>query len=273
MQMSEDLQTKTMITYLSASLMRTSICAAVMLFGALALAQQIIVDPSAPGTSFLLSGSQTPQIDIAAPESGVSHNRYLGFNVTSDGLILNNSQAAGVSRIGGAVGANPNLLVSGPATVILNEVKGGAPSTLAGTTEVFGTAADVIIANPGGITCSGCRFLNSSSSTLSTGTPSINNGQVSLAVSSGRDSHRPGRVRDGTQRRSVRPACCDQRPGFHGESDDRQHACGIGRFTECKFALWNGFCGTGYDGGAVAVCDRCERDGCDARRQHHDRGQ
>ena len=157
---------KTLKSYLCSLLVHMFIFAAAILTGNLASAQVIIVDPSAPGTSFLLSGNQTPLIFIATPESGVSHNRYLDFNVSSDGLILNNSQSAGTSSVGGAVGANPNLLVSGPATVILNEVKGGSPSNLFGITEVFGTAADVIIANPGGIFCNGCSFLNTSSSTL-----------------------------------------------------------------------------------------------------------
>ncbi|WP_404829515.1 two-partner secretion domain-containing protein [Dickeya solani] len=44
-------------------------------------------------------------------------------------------------------------------------------SRLAGYLEVAGQAANVVVANPYGITCSGCGFLNTPRITLTTGTP------------------------------------------------------------------------------------------------------
>ncbi|PWE34098.1 hypothetical protein DDZ14_02785 [Maritimibacter sp. 55A14] len=144
----------------------------------------LIGDPSAPGTGFLQTSNGTPQVDIATPQSGVSVNKFSEFNVGAEGLILNNSTSAGVSVIGQNVTANPNL-VSGPATTIVNEVTSAAPSALAGTTEVFGQSAAVIIANPNGIACNGCSFLNSTSSVLTTGAPSVNGSDVDLLVTEG----------------------------------------------------------------------------------------
>ncbi|PNQ87902.1 hypothetical protein CCU68_34745, partial [Pseudomonas gingeri NCPPB 3146 = LMG 5327] len=46
-------------------------------------------------------------------------------------------------------------------------------------TEVAGQSAHVIVANPYGISCSGCGFINTPQATLTTGKPVISNGQVS----------------------------------------------------------------------------------------------
>ena len=47
-------------------------------------------------------------------------------------------------------------------------------STLAGFTEVLGGKADiVVVANPNGISCNGCGFINTDHATLTTGTPNI----------------------------------------------------------------------------------------------------
>lgn len=163
------------------------VCSVSLLFSNVsgAFAQQIIVDPSAPGTGFLNTDTLTPQINISTPQSGVSLNQFSSFNVDENGVILNNSITSGVSQLGANVTGNPNLIVSGPANVIVNEVTGAGASTLVGTTEVFGQAAAVIIANPNGISCNGCDFLNSISTTLSTGTAIVTGGDVSLSVSQG----------------------------------------------------------------------------------------
>jgi filamentous hemagglutinin len=56
--------------------------------------------------------------------------------------------------------------------VIVNEVVvAGAASRLAGSIEVFGAPAAVIVANPNGVTCAGCATVNSPRFMLSTGTP------------------------------------------------------------------------------------------------------
>lgn len=151
-----------------------------------ALAQ--ISDPLAPGIhrpQVGVSGNGTPQINITAPSAGVSHNKYQSFHVTSRGLILNNATLGGQSQIGGLVGANPNLSSSGSASVILNEVTSRGGSNLNGTTEVFGKSADVIIANPDGVSCNSCSFLNSSNTTLTSGKPLVLGSSVILNVSGG----------------------------------------------------------------------------------------
>ncbi|WP_152999770.1 filamentous hemagglutinin N-terminal domain-containing protein, partial [Pseudomonas sp. ICMP 3272] len=57
------------------------------------------------------------------------------------------------------------------ATTILNEVVGANASQLRGYTEVAGQAARVIVANPYGISCNGCGFINTPQVTLTTGKP------------------------------------------------------------------------------------------------------
>jgi filamentous hemagglutinin len=168
----------------------------VLLFGQLiaplAQAQQrVITDPTAPmqfKPSVGISGNGTPQIDITAPSAGgISHNKFKQYDIDARGVILNNSQSTGQSIIGGQVGANPNLIGSRPATVILNEVTGSTASTLAGATEVFGQRANVIIANPNGVGCVGCSFINTGTVTLSTGVPrpDYNTGNVLFDVTRG----------------------------------------------------------------------------------------
>ena len=117
-------------------------------------------------------------VDIAtANAAGVSHNRYIQYNVDPTGQILNNNSAftqAGAlqSQLAGQIVPNVNL--TNEARVILNEVVAANRSVLAGYTEVVGGKADVIVANPYGITCSGCGFINSDRATLTTGVPSLN---------------------------------------------------------------------------------------------------
>ncbi|MBS1138053.1 MAG: filamentous hemagglutinin family outer membrane protein, partial [Proteobacteria bacterium] len=73
--------------------------------------------------------------------------------------------------LGGAVGANASL-AGRSASLILNEVTGGGgASLLNGILEVFGSPARVVVANPNGITCSGCGFVNTPRITLTTGVP------------------------------------------------------------------------------------------------------
>ena len=135
----------------------------------------LIADPSAPlgfRPSITSSGSGVPVVNITNPTAGgVSINKFSDFNVGSEGLIHNNSLTAGTSSIGGSVSANPNL--STTASTIIDEVTSSNTSSLEGTIEVFGTGANVIIANPNGITCSGCGVLNIPRFTMTTGTPSI----------------------------------------------------------------------------------------------------
>lgn len=108
-------------------------------------------------------------IDIEAPNAaGVSHNKYQEFNVTNKGLILNNSGTDVNSEKFGDIAKNSHLM-NGSASVILNEVISSKSSSLNGFIEVNGQKADVIVANPNGITCSGCSFINTSKAVLTTG--------------------------------------------------------------------------------------------------------
>ncbi|MGO8163330.1 hemagglutinin repeat-containing protein [Rhizobium ruizarguesonis] len=144
----------------------------------LANAQSVSASTTAPAANQPGVGTApngVPLIDIVTPNSkGLSHNKYDNFNVGTSGLILNNFKGEiGNSNLGGVTPGNPNLNSSGPASVILNEVTSGNRSALNGPTEVFGGRADVIIANPNGITCDGCGFINTPHATLTTGVPDI----------------------------------------------------------------------------------------------------
>ncbi|MDU9405104.1 filamentous hemagglutinin N-terminal domain-containing protein [Pseudomonas sp. zfem004] len=135
---------------------------------------------SGPGTSFGQAGNGVPIVNIAAPNgSGLSHNQFSDYNVGREGLILNNATGRTQStQLGGIILGNPNLQGMAAST-ILNEVTGSNPSQLRGFTEVAGQGARVIVANPHGITCDGCGFINTPRVTLSTGKPVLDgNGQV-----------------------------------------------------------------------------------------------
>ncbi|WP_260300894.1 hemagglutinin repeat-containing protein [Xanthomonas arboricola] len=124
-----------------------------------------------PGQQVAANG--VPVVDIVAPNArGISHNRYSNFNVGPNGLILNNSAQISKTELGGYVAGNDNLQRSGAASLILNEVT-SASSRLQGYTEIAGAKAQLVIANPNGISCDGCGFLNTARVTLTTGTPNL----------------------------------------------------------------------------------------------------
>ncbi|WP_208442528.1 filamentous hemagglutinin N-terminal domain-containing protein, partial [Bartonella raoultii] len=111
---------------------------------------------------------------VTPNSSGLSHNKYYDFNIGHSGVIWNNhASEVGQSQLGGIMPGNPHLRVTGSAKVILNEVTSGNRSALNGPGEVFGRPADVIIANPNGISCDGCGFINTPHATLTTGVPEI----------------------------------------------------------------------------------------------------
>ncbi|WP_207003524.1 hemagglutinin repeat-containing protein [Trinickia mobilis] len=140
-----------------------------------AASPSVVVAPGSGNTSATTANNGATIVRISTPNgAGVSVNTYQQYNVNSAGLVLNNaptSQISVQSKLAGQLFANPNLVT--PATVILNEVTSNNRSTLAGFTEVAGGAADVVVANPYGITCSGCGFINTNRVTLTTGTPTF----------------------------------------------------------------------------------------------------
>ncbi|MDR6518870.1 filamentous hemagglutinin [Variovorax paradoxus] len=138
---------------------------------------QIVGAPNVPGNlrpTVLMAPNGVPLVNIQTPSAaGVSRNVYNQFSVGSNGAILNNSRVNVQTQLGGFVQGNPNL-ATGTARIILNEVNGGTPSQLRGYIEVGGQRAEVIIANPAGISVDGGGFINASRATLTTGTPQFN---------------------------------------------------------------------------------------------------
>ncbi|KAA5919639.1 filamentous hemagglutinin N-terminal domain-containing protein [Achromobacter xylosoxidans] len=148
----------------------------------------ISVDKSVPGAKPTVGmRNGVPVINIAPPSAGgVSNNRYTQFNVGPSGAVLNNSGGASQTQLAGQVAGNP-MLGNRRAGVILNQVTAPNPSQLLGTLEVAGNRANVIVANPAGITCNGCGFLNADRAALTTGKPSVGaDGSIGFDVAEGR---------------------------------------------------------------------------------------
>jgi filamentous hemagglutinin family protein len=128
-----------------------------------------VVDRSTQ-TVMSTTANGVPLVNIAAPNAnGLSHNRFREFDVQRPGVVFNNSQADGVSAIGGYAMKNPHLMGASPASAILAEVTGSRASLLSGAIEVFGRRADVLVANPNGITLNGVSTVNANSLTATTG--------------------------------------------------------------------------------------------------------
>ncbi|MBS0412231.1 MAG: filamentous hemagglutinin N-terminal domain-containing protein, partial [Proteobacteria bacterium] len=116
---------------------------------------QVVAATGGPQVKTADNGVQV--VNIAPPNAqGLSVNEYTTYNVSSSGLILNNAAAGSgnaqgqvSTQLGGLINTNANLTTA--AKAILNEVTSTNPTVLAGYTEVAGTRADVIVANPNGI--------------------------------------------------------------------------------------------------------------------------
>ena len=139
--------------------------------GALPMAwSQIIADPTAPANqrpTVLSDSAGRPLVNIQTPSAaGLSRNTYRQFDVPTSGIVLNNSAA------------NPWLSNGVLAKTILNEVNSTSQSYLNGAITVNGAAAQVIVANPNGITVNGGSFINASRATLTTGTAQVTNGAL-----------------------------------------------------------------------------------------------
>lgn len=102
---------------------------------------------TATSVSTAANGHQT--VGIAPTVGGVSNNTYRSFNVSTAGADLNN---AGIN-----------------ARTIVNQVTSTNPSLIQGAVNVLGPRANVILANPNGITVDGGSFTNAGHVVLSTG--------------------------------------------------------------------------------------------------------
>ena len=144
-------------------------------------ATNIVADRNAAANNqavIINTSSGKTQVNIQTPSAaGVSRNVFSKFDVGADGAILNNSRVNAQTQLAGWVEGNP-YLARGEARVILNEVNSSDPSRLTGFTEIAGGRAELIIANPAGITCAGCGFINAARTTLTTGEALMDQGRL-----------------------------------------------------------------------------------------------
>lgn len=156
-----------------------------LLLPAVGARAEVTADPNAAAASrprVDAAPNGVPLVQITAPSgAGVSRNQYQTYSVDPQGVILNNSATLSQTQQAGWVQGNPNFSSGQSARVILNEVTSANPSLLRGYTEVAGNRADVVIANPNGITCNGCGFINTSRGVLTTGRPEFD-GSGNLAA-------------------------------------------------------------------------------------------
>ncbi|KWO77630.1 filamentous hemagglutinin N-terminal domain-containing protein [Burkholderia ubonensis] len=126
-----------------------------------ALAAGIVPD-GGTATSVSLAPDGRQLVNLAPAVAGVSSNTYLSFNVTAAGATLNNT------------GIN--------ARTIVNQVTSTNPSLIQGQIDLAGPRANVVLANPNGITVNGGSFVNTGHVALSTGNVSFNDVQIAPGV-------------------------------------------------------------------------------------------
>lgn len=121
-----------------------------------------------------VSSSGVPLVNIVAPNrAGVSLNNFTHYNVGTKGAVIVNTPRSTQTQIAGWVQGNP-LMGNAPARVIINQVTSGNPTRLLGMTEIAGNRANLVIANPAGIACAGCGFINVPRVSLATGRTRLN---------------------------------------------------------------------------------------------------
>ena len=134
----------------------------------------IQVDKGAPGALPYVgtAANGTPVVNIAPPNrpGGTSINHFIQYNVGPSGVVVNNSGQNSQTQIAGWVQGNMQL-GNNHAGTIVQQVTTPNPSQLLGMQEIAGNRASLVIANPAGITCSGCGTINADRFTLSTGRP------------------------------------------------------------------------------------------------------
>jgi len=151
------------------------------------LAASIVIESTKkPGRTYLdKARNGIDVVNIARPDkNGISHNRYIHFNVPAKGVILNNSPKETSTKLAGYIYGNKNVK-EGPARLIINETTGPSRTLIEGFVEVAGPGADVIIANPNGITVTGGGFINIPRATLTTGQIRPGTAGVSFEITGG----------------------------------------------------------------------------------------
>ncbi|UXU92387.1 filamentous hemagglutinin N-terminal domain-containing protein [Burkholderia sp. S-53] len=126
-----------------------------------AAAAGIVPDGGTP-TSVSIAPNGRQLVNLAPAVAGVSSNTYSSFNVTATGATLNN------------VGIN--------ARTIVNQVTSTNRSLIEGEIAVAGPRANVVLANPNGITVNGGSFVNTGHVALSTGNVTFNDLQIAPGV-------------------------------------------------------------------------------------------
>ncbi|MFP3244993.1 MAG: filamentous hemagglutinin N-terminal domain-containing protein [Paraburkholderia sp.] len=131
------------------------------MFSGPAFAGGIVAD-GGTATSVVTAANGQQTVNIAPAISGVSQNTYRSFNVSAAGATLNN------------VGIN--------ARTIVNQVTSSDPSLIEGQISVAGSRANVILANPNGITVNGGSFVNTGHVALTTGQVSFDDLQIAPGI-------------------------------------------------------------------------------------------
>lgn len=144
----------------------------------MALASPIVPDAGKLGPQMDEARNGMTVVNINTPnQHGLSHNQYQAFGIDAKGAILNNANRPVNTQLAGYIMGNPNMV--GPtATTILNEVTGTGNTSLTGALEVAGNRANVVIANPNGISVNNGTFINANNVTLTTGNAIINDGKL-----------------------------------------------------------------------------------------------
>ena len=136
----------------------------------------IQVDKSLPGQRPVVgvAANGVPVVNIPPPNrnGGTSVSHFIQYNVGPSGVVLNNSGANSQTQIAGWVQGNM-MLGNGHAGNIVVQVTRPNPSQLLGAQEIAGNRANLILANPAGLYCSGCGAINADRFTLSTGRPAF----------------------------------------------------------------------------------------------------
>jgi len=136
---------------------------------------------AAQGSGVQVTGSAggPAVVNIVKPdERGLSHNRFNDYNVGKEGVLVNNGVAASMSQLTGQKLEGNAQLSGTAASVIFSEVVSRNPSLMLGKQEIVGRAADFVLANPNGITCNGCGFINTPRVSLVVGSVQLDDGRI-----------------------------------------------------------------------------------------------